>query len=40
MRGEREEGGGGTYGLRNQKCGEDTREHEGAENLHDVVEPW
>jgi hypothetical protein len=27
-------------GLRNEKSGEDTREHEGREDLHDVVEPW
>jgi hypothetical protein len=26
--------------LRNEKCGEDTSEHESREDLHDVVEPW
>ena len=27
-------------GLRNEQGGEDTREHEGGKDLHDVVEPW
>jgi hypothetical protein len=27
-------------GLRDEKGGKDTREHEGGEDLHNVVEPW
>lgn len=31
---------GPTLSLGDEKCGENACEHEGRENLHDVVEPW